>query len=870
MNFPALTTHEKTQKELILVVDKIGVIGEELARQLSQDFLIVLLSPNPAVGNERIIHVPFKKRIPKAPDNRYSKIFIVDDGNSITRQSAFSFIEKARQSDSPLFFIGSIRNVDVAHADQITASYSNSKVLIFGDLFDKNIFFGEEASINKFILQARKTGKILVDGNGLSLSFPITFTDTIKLIIKASYLEIAQKVILLFYPHPITDISLANTFQKINPDIKVDFVKGKREREIYMPQGGQHAISKYDLEGKIRELRLEDTENRPLKIISKDSSRRSFLKPFLAIFLIFLFIVLLPFLTTSAYVLLGQREIKNARVSASQGGFDRAKKQVNNSKTFFEIALKTSEPLIWEANLLGMGESAKRIRNKAQGGAMVSLAGTYLFDGAYLIRDIYSGKSKDPKNDFSKASNSLKSAVALIQKTKAEGNLPKELEEEIDNITPFIDLFSNSSDVLPDILGFEKEKSYLVLFQDETKLRPGGGTTSSFAILKVRQAKIVELGIFNSSWLDERIDTTIEPPFMLRRYLSLDSLDLANSNTDPDFINSAINATNIYSLGTKEKVDGVIALDLTFLKNLLSEIGPVRVSNEKITQSNLFEAHLEQSSLGKGDFIALVTKALKEDLERRKDIPYFALSKQVGKSIMQKHLLFASPIPSYQNIFTANGWSSSLWDNRDKENNKINDYLGIVEANLGSNNVNYYVSRSVSKKIILDSGKLSSTLTIGFKNNSNQKKNGGNYKNYLQLILPESTKINSIAIDGEKVKIEKAITNPMLYESSNFKPPAGFEVEERNQMDKSIFGFLLIVPSSQVRTLSIVYDLPYTLPPVKKSIIYSLKLYKQPGIDSYPFDLTFELPENYHVIGNDNFSEEIKNDKELSFIIAQK
>ena len=64
MKSPALTTHESSNITPILIVDKIGVIGEELARQLSQDFLIVLLSPNPILEkNERIIHVPFKKRI---------------------------------------------------------------------------------------------------------------------------------------------------------------------------------------------------------------------------------------------------------------------------------------------------------------------------------------------------------------------------------------------------------------------------------------------------------------------------------------------------------------------------------------------------------------------------------------------------------------------------------------------------------------------------------------------------------------------------------------------------------------------------------------------------------------------------------------
>ena len=154
-------------------------------------------------------------------------------------------------------------------------------------------------------------------------------------------------------------------------------------------------------------------------------------------------------------------------------------------------------------------------------------------------------------------------------------------------------------------------------------------------------------------------------------------------------------------------------------------------------------------------------------------------------------------------MLTANGWSSSLWDNRNRENNRVNDYLGIVETNLGSSS-NYFVSRSISKKITLSkAGELTSTLTIRFKNNSKKKDNGADYKSYLQLILPESSKITSIQIDKEIVKIEEAITDPKTYESSNFKAPLGLEIEEINQMGKSIFGFLLLVPEESIKTVTI-------------------------------------------------------------------
>ena len=875
MKPPVLKIHELNTLQPILIVDRIGVIGEALAQELCNDYLIVLVSPRVlSEKNEKIVHLPFKRKIPQVPDNRYSKIFIVDDGELVTRQSAFSFITKARETTAALFFIGSIRNVDVSHADEVVTSYSHSKVLIFGDLFDKNIFFDKDEAINRYILQARKNKKIEVAGNGLALSFPISFKDTIKLIIKASYLEIPQKIILLFYPHPITDISLANIFQKINPDIVVDFTKDIKRKEIYVPPGAQHAIVEYKLEEKIRQLDLENSEDRELRIVNKtQTNRKNILKPVLFVFLVFLFLILLPFMTTSVYALLGQKELNSARVSAKTGDFLKARKQVNNSKTFFEIALKTSEPLRVEAQFLGLKKDSNKMKDKIETGETVSQASLYLLDGAELLKNIYSGKSRDAKNDFSNASNSFKAALELIQKAKAQGNLGPMFEKEIDNIGPFIDLFSNSSDILPDILGFEKEKTYLVIFQNNTQLRPGGGLIGSFGVLKVRNGRITDFSVSPVSEADKKLAARIEPPFAIKRYLPQVNLTLQNSNFDPDFVNSAIAASNIYSLATKNKADGVIGVDLAFAKNIISALGPVTISLGKtVDENNLYELALSTGSAGNKDFLGQVAKSISQTLGGKTDKPYFSLTQEIGKSIKEKHLIFAFQKSSFQNIFTANDWSSSLWDDRQKQVNKINDFIGLSEANLGKNEVNYYVSRSISKRLLISNhGNVSSKLTIGFKNNSpKNNKSDGDYKNYLQLILPEGSIINSISIDGEEVKVEKAITDSSIYGAKNFKPPLGLEVDEENEMNKNIFGFLLIVPSSQLRTVTVVYDLPYALPQTKKSIGYSLKVYKQPGVDSYPFDLSFSLPQNYHILGDDNFSEEIKNDKEFLSIIAQK
>lgn len=883
MKLPSLKTYQASSLPLILIVDKIGIIGEELSNVLSSDFLVVFVSPNPPISNKNIIHIPFKKKIPQVPDNKYSKIFVVDDGHIVTRESAFSFIEIARNCSCPLFFIGSLRNIDTKHADQITHSYADSKVLIFGDLFDKKIFFDNEASINKYILEARKNNRIEVEGNGLSPSFPITFLDTIKLIVKASYLNIPQKVILLFYPHGVTDISLANTFKKVNPEIKVDFIKEGSERRIYIPKEAQHAIAKYNLEQKIKELDLEDKSNRQLKVVQKNGRKRgNLLKPLFFFLLGCLFLALLPLITTGFYSLLGYIEISAAKESAEKGSFDEAIRKANNAKSFFEIAAKTSRILESEATLVGKREATNNLTTKIESGKDLSSGAVYLLQGAQTIKIIYLGKSLGPKSDFESASNSLKSGIVLIQKIRAEGNLPEDFEKKLSDIEPLVEMFSNSSDVLPEVLGFNGEKTYLILFQNNMELRPGGGFIGSYGVLKIKNAKVLDFKINDVYETDGQLKEHVEPPFAIRRYLPSAHLYLRDSNFDPDFINSAISAASIYSLETKNKVDGVIGVDLSFAKNIISVLGEVNVGdyNKKINETNFYEITQEQAekdffpgSSRKKDFLSALANSIQIDLKSKKNIPYFLLGQKVGTSIREKHLLFALAEGSIQNIFTANGWSSSLWDNRPKDEELISDYFGISEANLGVNKVNYYVSRSVSKKTIISKdGKVSSRLSMAFKNNSKAtSKFGGNYKNYLRLILPKGSKITSIEIDGKEMDIVPAVTDYFIYESKGFKAPKGLEVEENQEEGKSLFGFLITIPRNSLKTIIVNYDLPFNISKNDKSFKYSLKLYKQPGIDSYPFDISLSLPSNYQIIdGKGFYSQNITTDKDFNFNISQK
>ena len=81
MEKSAYKTTERKAEEIILIVDKIGVIGEALAREFSKDFFVVLVSGRPlSEKSKKVSRIHFRGKIPKVPKNNYSKIFLIDDG----------------------------------------------------------------------------------------------------------------------------------------------------------------------------------------------------------------------------------------------------------------------------------------------------------------------------------------------------------------------------------------------------------------------------------------------------------------------------------------------------------------------------------------------------------------------------------------------------------------------------------------------------------------------------------------------------------------------------------------------------------------------------------------------------------------------
>ena len=287
--------------------------------------------------------------------------------------------------------------------------------------------------------------------------------------------------------------------------------------------------------------------------------------------------------------------------------------------------------------------------------------------------------------------------------------------------------------------------------------------------------------------------------------------------------------------------------------------GPVNVLDYKQTvdANNFFqiaETNSEDSffpgSTQKRDFLRSFYNSLKLTLSQKNDLSYSDLLQSVASSIYEKHLLFTFNNVNEQAIFAVNGWSSALIDERPIDDSTLNDFMGVNEANLGVDKVNYYVSRSLSQNVnIALDGTVNETLNIAIKNSATKNSGRGEYyKNYLRIILPFNATIANIQIDGKNQQIVPAITDPSVYEKKGFVPPQGLEVEREDQGQNTIYGFLTILQPQDLRTIRVSYKLAGKINLSSPDLLYSLKVFKQPGVDFYPFDFSLSLPSGFKIL----------------------
>lgn len=353
-----------------------------------------------------------------------------------------------------------------------------------------------------------------------------------------------------------------------------------------------------------------------------------------------------------------------------------------------------------------------------------------------------------------------------------------------------------------------ESKSYLVILQNNNELRPSGGKIMAYGTVTFKNSLFSDIEVNN---LDNSITDHdyIDAPYPMEELLWSDSYNgytFFDANYDPNFKGTADELLRMYKLTNPEaEFDGVVALNVNVLKDILDITGGVYVDNELVTSANIFDK-LENSDNETLRNISksIISKSFWSVLSWRR------LSDMFVANFNEKHIQFYSFDTNFQKKLAEKGWSG-VWPS-DLEG----DFLATAEANLGGNQINKYINRSLDYRLYLCNpeldkfceytGKIAYTIE-----NVDRSPEAENYKGYIRLYFPKGTNLKS---------------------SNTF-------IHYEDDTDNSVIGTVVTLAPGERKTIELTVELPKT---IFDQETYSLYIPKQSGTIADPYSVIIEMP----------------------------
>jgi len=392
---------------------------------------------------------------------------------------------------------------------------------------------------------------------------------------------------------------------------------------------------------------------------------------------------------------------------------------------------------------------------------------------------------------------------------------------------------------------------YIILLQNNTELRPSGGFAGSYATIETDKKGIKQIRVQDIYEPDGKLPGHVDPPYPIQEAFGQGWWKLRDANWDPDYASAAGAMRWFLEQGGEGNIQGIIAVNLGLVNRLMGIYGPLELEtyDELITEANFYglaqkyaETRKIDNSTDKRGFLGAVGVAIEERIKASKLIDLIDLSALIFRELRKGEILVWVRNPEVQKEIEFRKWGGRLTANWDPSAGSGRaDYLYIVESNLGANKANCCIDRDVSVSVSPPSPKASEgqvtrhEIIVTWKNN-NEFENpkppvfwGGDYIDYVRVIVPKDKKIVSVSVSGKQLRLA---TEQDFIQSNALRQGRSeniYVVEERGDPSASsgrglkIIGFWAVVPAQQ----QVVAELEYKSERVEE---FKTLLFKhQPG-----------------------------------------
>jgi hypothetical protein len=535
--------------------------------------------------------------------------------------------------------------------------------------------------------------------------------------------------------------------------------------------------------------------------------RKTFIRPAL-FFSGFLFIAILPFKGVSLYneldtlkgKVLGVSEAAVSEMAmgaeaANKFDFTMAGKSFERAGSNFISAQKEIEEVSHILSVLSLIPS-KSIK-AASDAADILEAGKLSAELGVHLSAVMDGVAAEDKsiekivNGFyfhGQAMNDIALRLEMVVSRIDPGNLPDEHGAKFEALAEKSVLLLGSLKELVDMvekirifLGFENDKRYLLVFQNNAEIRGGGGFAGSYALVDFSGGKIKNLEVPAGGSYDTEgglIEKIISPKplwILNPRWFFWDA------NWWPDWTKSAEKLSWFYEKSGGPTIDGVIGVTPNIIEDVLGIVGSIEMNeygtqinsenfrditqalselkplaqdeiiglNEKIEASDAVAENIPEEELEKykeewtennkpkkiiGDLLG----RLMEEVPKRLDKNVFlSLLGAVSDNIREKQILFY-----FKDEVLKEKAAQLDWDGRMKES--LQDYLMVVHSNIGGHKSDLKIEDEIIHSIDIGSdGTVIDTVKIIRRHTAPKGElfTGENNVDWLRVYVPQGAKL---------------------------------------------------------------------------------------------------------------------------------
>ena len=417
-------------------------------------------------------------------------------------------------------------------------------------------------------------------------------------------------------------------------------------------------------------------------------------------------------------------------------------------------------------------------------------------------------------------------------------------------------LIAGLAPVAGDLLGAGSKRNYLVLGHSADELRATGGFVSSIWLVTVNDGELTNVQYHDSVRVDdwERLMLYPKAPAGLEEHLNAWVWLMRDASWDPDFPTAALSAEDMFRLGQRQDVDGVIGINQWTLLRLLEALGSIPAPDgaEPITPRNLLSVLEQGTDIHGRAYMDLTLQGVIDTLSQPTSLATLVrLAAGVQEAFEERDLLVYLNSPDSQSLI-----EEMEWDGRVPQDTQ--DYLYVVDSNVGWNKVDRSIQRNVTYHVdLFDPSRPRASLTIGYTNHSGPGSPGcepqwlsrgtdysrlknGCYWNYMRVYMPQGTTLLS------------STSMPLPEYSVSVEIGKGVPGQETGTIssshNKTVFSGLMAVEAGDRKEIGLVYDLPPSV--LRKDgdrIEYQVLVQKQPGLRQRDVSVAFTIPEGYQL-----------------------